>query len=74
MLRSADPSAAPAIAPNYLSTEEDRLIAANSLRLTRRIVAQPALAAYQPREFKPGVKFESDEELARLRVFLKLED
>ncbi len=66
MIRSNDPSAAPAIAPNYLSTDEDRLIAANSLRLTRRIVAQPALAAYQPQEFKPGTQYQTDEELARL--------
>ncbi len=57
---------APAIAPNYLSTEEDRKIAADSLKLTRHIVAQPALAAYQPEEFKPGVQFETDAELAKL--------
>ena len=57
---------APAIAPNYLSTEEDRQIAADSLKLTRRIVAQPALAAYQPEEFKPGVQFQTDAELAKL--------
>ena len=66
MIRSNDPSVAPAIAPNYLSTDEDRQVAANSLRLTRRIVAQPALAAYQPQEFKPGTQFQTDEELARL--------
>lgn len=57
---------APAIAPNYLSTAEDRKVAADSLRITRRIVAQSALAAYQPEEFKPGVQFQSDEDLARL--------
>ena len=57
---------APAIAPNYLSTEEDRKVAADSLRVTRRIVAQPALAKYQPQEWKPGVQFQSDDELARL--------
>lgn len=57
---------APAIAPHYLSTPEDRQVAADSLRLTRRIVAQPALARYQPEEFKPGVQYQSDEELARL--------
>jgi choline dehydrogenase len=57
---------APAIAPNYLSTEEDRRVAADSLRVTRRIVAQPALAKYQPEEFKPGVQYQSDEDLARL--------
>ncbi len=57
---------APAIAPNYLSTAEDRKVAADSLRVTRRIVAQPALARYQPQEWKPGTQFQSDEELARL--------
>ena len=57
---------APAIAPNYLSTDEDRQVAADSLRLTRHIVAQPALARYQPQEFKPGTQYQSDEELARL--------
>ncbi|MES2993365.1 MAG: GMC family oxidoreductase N-terminal domain-containing protein [Pseudomonadota bacterium] len=54
---------APSIAPRYLSTDEDRLIAANSLRLTRRIVAQPALGKYAPKEVKPGVAFETDAEL-----------
>lgn len=65
-IRSADAEDAPAIAPNYLSTPEDRQVAADSLRVTRRIVAQPALAKYRPEEFKPGVQFQSDEELARL--------
>jgi choline dehydrogenase len=57
---------APMIAPNYLSTSQDRQVAADSLRVTRRIVAQPALAPYQPQEWKPGVQFQSDDELARL--------
>ncbi len=57
---------APAIAPNYLSTPEDRKLAAESLRITRRIVAQPALARYQPQEWRPGTQYQSDEELARL--------
>jgi choline dehydrogenase len=57
---------APAIAPNYLSTELDRKVAADSLRVTRRIAAQPALAKYKPEEFKPGVQYQSDEELAKL--------
>ena len=57
---------APAIAPNYLSTDDDRQVAADSLRLTRRIVAQPALAKYRPEEFKPGVQYQSDEDLAKL--------
>ena len=57
---------APAIAPNYLSTAEDRKVAADSLRVTRNIVSQSALAKYQPQEYKPGVQFESDEDLAKL--------
>ncbi len=57
---------APAIAPNYLSTPEDRKLAAESLRITRRIVAQPALARYQPQEWRPGTQYQSDEDLARL--------
>jgi choline dehydrogenase len=65
-IRSDKASDAPAIAPNYLSTEEDRKIAAESLRQVRKIVSQPALAKYQPEEWKPGVQFQSDEELARL--------
>jgi choline dehydrogenase len=65
-IRSAKPEDAPRIAPHYLSTETDRHIAAQSLRLTRRIVAQPALAPYQPSEVKPGVQFQSDAELATL--------
>jgi choline dehydrogenase len=65
-IRSAKFEDAPAIAPNYLSTEEDRKVAADSLRVTRRIAAQPALAKYKPVEWKPGPQYQSDEELARL--------
>ena len=57
---------APAIAPNYLSTPEDRQVAADSLRVTRRIMAQPAMARFAPEEYKPGAQYQSDEELARL--------
>jgi choline dehydrogenase len=57
---------APAIAPNYLSTEEDRQVAADSLRVARRIAAQPALAAYAPAEIRPGVQYQSDADLAKL--------
>jgi choline dehydrogenase len=65
-INSNDFKRAPAIAPNYLSTAGDRQVAADSLRLTRRIAAQPALAQYRPEEFKPGVQYQTDEELARL--------
>ncbi|MBK8862979.1 MAG: GMC family oxidoreductase N-terminal domain-containing protein [Betaproteobacteria bacterium] len=65
-IASPRPADAPRIQARYLSTPEDRRVAAESLRLTRRIVAMPALAKYRPREVKPGVEFQSDEELARL--------
>jgi choline dehydrogenase len=65
-IKSARFEDAPAIAPNYLATDEDRKVAADSLRVTRRIVQQPALAKYRPEEFKPGVQYQSDEDLARL--------
>jgi choline dehydrogenase len=63
--QSADAQAPPVIAPNYLSTADDRRVAADSLRLTRRIVAAPALANYSPVEWLPGAALVSDEELAR---------
>jgi choline dehydrogenase len=65
-ITSNQASDAPAIAPNYLHTSQDRLIAAQSLRQVREIVCQPALAKYLPQEWKPGVAFQSDEALARL--------
>jgi choline dehydrogenase len=65
-IQSANFAQAPLIAPNYLSTDADRQVAADSLRITRRIAAQPALAKYQPEEYKPGTQFQSDEDLARL--------
>jgi len=65
-IRGADRALAPSIAPDYLASDDDRVVAADSLRLTRRIVAQPALAAHRPVELKPGPQFESDDDLARL--------
>ncbi|GEN27238.1 choline dehydrogenase [Halovibrio variabilis] len=65
-LKSSDPRQAPAISPNYLSTPEDRKVAADSLRVTRRIAEQPAFAKYTPEEVKPGLEYQSDDELARL--------
>ncbi|MHB9837265.1 GMC family oxidoreductase [Paraburkholderia terrae] len=65
-IRSGNFEDAPAIAPNYLSTEEDRKVAVDSLRLTRRIASQSALAAYKPQEYKPGPQYQSDEELENL--------
>jgi choline dehydrogenase len=60
-LRSSDPAAPPAIQPNYLSTEEDRRVAADSIRTVRRVAAQPALAPFHPDEFLPGRGIGDDE-------------
>ncbi|WP_417260288.1 GMC family oxidoreductase [Celeribacter sp.] len=57
---------APKISPNYLDTEEDRKVAADSLRQVREIMRQPALAAFAPEEYKPGLQYQTDEELAKL--------
>jgi choline dehydrogenase len=63
-IASNDSYAPPKITPNYLSTPEDRQVAARALALTRRIAASPALAKYRPEEFKPGPRYNTDEELA----------
>ncbi|MFQ3302186.1 MAG: choline dehydrogenase [Planktomarina sp.] len=57
---------APKISPNYLTTEDDRKVAADSLRQVRQIMGQPAMQSYQPEEFKPGIQHQSDAELAKL--------
>ncbi|MFM0288956.1 GMC family oxidoreductase [Paraburkholderia megapolitana] len=62
-IASRDPHAPPSIAPNYLSTDYDLRVAANALRLTRRIVSASALARYQPQEILPGLQFQTEEEL-----------
>ena len=67
-LRSRDPADQPAIKPNYLSTDEDRRIAAKAIRLTRRIVAQPALAPFHPDEYLPGAAVRDDDEPALMKA------
>jgi choline dehydrogenase-like flavoprotein len=64
-LADADAPTPPAIRPNYLSTDEDRRVAVDSLRIARRIVAQAPLARFRPEEFKPGAHLTSDDDLAR---------
>ena len=64
-INSSDPEAPPVISPNYLSTEEDRKVAAESLRLTRKIAQQAALGPYAPEEYKPGVQYQTDDELVK---------
>jgi choline dehydrogenase len=62
-IRSADPQEAPLIQPNYLSHPEDLRVAADAIRLTRRIVSAPALRAFKPVEYLPGANLQSEEEL-----------
>lgn len=64
-LTSPDAREAPAIAPHYLSTEADLAVAAEAIKLTRRIVGAPAFARYEPREYLPGPSYQTDEDLKR---------
>jgi choline dehydrogenase len=64
-IKSPEPSTHPAIQLNYLSTDEDRRVAADAIRLTRRIAAADALKRFQPEEYRPGPDYQSDEELAK---------
>jgi choline dehydrogenase len=59
-LRSPDPLMAPMIAPNYLATSEDRTVAADAIRATRRIMAQPAMQKFAPVELLPGPSIGDD--------------
>nr|WP_315221334.1 GMC family oxidoreductase N-terminal domain-containing protein [uncultured Duganella sp.] len=63
-IAGADPYAPPKISPMYLSTAEDRKVAAAALTLTRQIVASPALNKFSPEEYKPGIHYRTEEELA----------
>src|SRR3546814_8012207 len=62
-IRSGDFRDAPLIKPGYLSTPGDRQVAAQAIRLTRRICKAPALARFKPVEHKPGAEIDSDEAL-----------
>ncbi|MFI8747258.1 GMC family oxidoreductase [Pseudomonas sp. NPDC077186] len=64
-IAAAEAGVAPSIRPNYLSDERDLQVAADAIRLTRRIVAAPALAPYSPQEYKPGADYRSEDDLQR---------
>jgi choline dehydrogenase-like flavoprotein len=64
-ITGTDPAQGPTIRANYLSSEEDRRVAAESIRITRRIVEQPALARFRPEEIRPGPDYASEDELVR---------
>ncbi len=63
-IQSADPYTHPVIQPNYLSTAQDRKVAVDSMKLTRKISAAPALAKYRPEEFLPGPSFQTFDAMA----------
>ncbi|HEY8382321.1 MAG TPA: GMC family oxidoreductase N-terminal domain-containing protein [Microvirga sp.] len=62
-ITAPDGRTAPAIQPNYLSTDEDRRVAVDAIKVTRHIVGQAPLARFRPQEYKPGAHLTSDEEL-----------
>jgi choline dehydrogenase len=64
-IQSPQPDAHPAISPNYLATAEDQTVAAEAIRLTRRIVDQPSLQKFKPEEFRPGPSAQTDEDLVQ---------
>jgi choline dehydrogenase-like flavoprotein len=63
-LRSADPAHKPVIQPRYLTSDADRRVAADSIRVARSIVAQPALQKFKPVETLPGEQVKSDDDAA----------
>ena len=63
-IASPDPTAPPSIRPNYLAAGEDMAVAIEAVKITRQIIAQPALARYRPAEFRPGPRCQTDDELA----------
>ena len=52
--------------PNYLSEEKDKIVAAQSIKLARKIISQPAMKKYNPKEFAPGIQFQSEDELKKV--------
>ena len=64
-IKSPDPATYPEIRLNYLSAEEDRRVAVDAMRFTRRIMAAKALARYQPEEYRPGSAIQSETQLEK---------
>ena len=64
-IKSPDPSAHPEIRLNYLKDPQDRRIAVDSMRFTRRIMAAKALAKYEPEEYRPGISVQEPKDLER---------
>jgi len=67
-LKGREPGVAPAIRPNYLSSDEDKRVAADSIRVARGVIAKPAMAPYHPEEILPGPKVSDDDEAALIKA------
>ena len=65
-ITSKDYKIAPSIDPNYLSEEKDKIVAAQSIKLARKIISQPAMKKYNPKEFAPGIQFQTEDELKKV--------
>ena len=63
---SKDYKIAPSIDPNYLSAEKDKIVAAQSIKLARKIISQPAMKKYNPKEYAPGIQFQSEDDLKKV--------
>jgi choline dehydrogenase len=61
-IKSADPAQAPAIQPNYMSAAADRDVMIAGMKLTRRIMGQPAIRRYIVEELNPGPQCQTDEQ------------
>ena len=65
-IKSSDPGTAPAIRLNYLAADKDKQVAADAIRLTRRIVLETeTMKPYQPEEFMPGLEAQSESDLVK---------
>jgi len=60
-INSSDIHAHPTIAPNYLSTDADKKVGADAIRVTRRLMGQNALAKYRPKEYLPGLEVDNSD-------------
>ncbi|MEM7178009.1 MAG: GMC oxidoreductase, partial [Pseudomonadota bacterium] len=64
-VQGTDPETQPEIRLNYLSTENDRQVAAKSVRQARMIMTAKALKPYHPHEILPGAAVESEADLIK---------
>jgi choline dehydrogenase len=64
-IKSPNASDYPEIRLNYLKEPEDRRVAVDAMRFTRRIMSASALAQYEPEEYRPGVSIKTEKDLEK---------